>query len=61
MCLKIRTKKGGTNMVSVNLSSLPIVLDMIKRNDDLNIHVIKLENGATVLDCGVNATGSFEA
>ncbi len=48
-------------MVSVNLKALPIVEDMIKRKEDMNIEVITLENGATVLDCGVNALGSFEA
>ena len=48
-------------MVSVNLKALPIVEDMIKRKDDMNIEVITLENGATVLDCGVNVAGSFEA
>ena len=48
-------------MLSVNLASLPIVEDMINRKEDLNIEVIKLENGATVLDCGVNVMGSFEA
>ena len=48
-------------MVSVNLKALPIVEDMIKRKEDMNIEVIKLENGATVLDCGVNVSGSIEA
>ncbi|BAP61483.1 methenyltetrahydromethanopterin cyclohydrolase [Methanococcus maripaludis] len=48
-------------MLSVNLASLPIVEEMISRKEDLNIEVIKLENGATVLDCGVNVMGSFEA
>ena len=48
-------------MISVNLKSLPIVEDMIKNKDELNIEVITLENGAKVLDCGVNVMGSFEA
>lgn len=48
-------------MVSVNLTSLSIVEEMIQRKEDLNIEVKKLENGATVLDCGVNVAGSFEA
>ncbi len=48
-------------MLSVNKMSLPIVEDMINRSEELNIDVIKLENGCTVLDCGVNTLGSIEA
>ncbi len=48
-------------MLSVNLKSLPIVEKMIENAEELNIEVIKLENGATVLDCGVNVAGSFKA
>ncbi|HID47426.1 MAG TPA: methenyltetrahydromethanopterin cyclohydrolase [Methanothermococcus okinawensis] len=48
-------------MLSVNLKALPIVEDMIERREELNIEVKTLENGAKVIDCGVNVPGSFEA
>jgi methenyltetrahydromethanopterin cyclohydrolase len=48
-------------MLSVNLKSLPIVENMIEKAEEMNIEIIKLENGATVLDCGVNVMGSVDA
>ncbi|CAB3287256.1 Methenyltetrahydromethanopterin cyclohydrolase [Methanocaldococcus lauensis] len=48
-------------MLSVNKKALEIVNNMISKKEELNIEVIKLENGATVLDCGVNVPGSWEA
>ncbi|HIQ39431.1 MAG TPA: methenyltetrahydromethanopterin cyclohydrolase, partial [Methanothermococcus okinawensis] len=48
-------------MLSVNLKALPIVEEMIKNKEELNIEVKTLENGAKVIDCGVNVPGSFEA
>jgi len=48
-------------MLSVNLKALPIVEEMIKKKEELNIEVKTLENGAKVIDCGVNVPGSFEA
>ncbi|MGL4669981.1 MAG: methenyltetrahydromethanopterin cyclohydrolase [Methanobacteriaceae archaeon] len=48
-------------MVSVNLKSKEIVDEMINKADDLGIAISKLENGATILDCGVNVLGSFKA
>ena len=35
--------------------------EMIEKADELNIAVSTLENGDTVIDCGVNVAGSFKA
>ncbi|GAB4380075.1 methenyltetrahydromethanopterin cyclohydrolase [Methanothermobacter thermautotrophicus] len=48
-------------MVSVNLEAKKIVDRMIEKADDLKIRVDKLENGSTVIDCGVNVDGSIKA
>ena len=48
-------------MVSVNIEAKKTVDVMIEKADALNIAVETLENGATVLDCGVNVDGSFKA
>ena len=48
-------------MISVNLEAKKIVDEMIEKADELNIIVEKLGNGSTVIDCGVNANGSFKA
>ena len=48
-------------MVSVNVEAKKTVDEMIAKADDLCIAVEKLENGATVIDCGVNVAGSFKA
>ena len=34
---------------------------MIEKQDELNIVVSQLSNGATIIDCGVNVDGSFKA
>ncbi|MCC7554125.1 MAG: methenyltetrahydromethanopterin cyclohydrolase [Methanobacteriaceae archaeon] len=47
-------------MVSVNLEAKKVVDSMIEKADELNIAVSKLNNGATILDCGVNVEGSFK-
>ncbi|WXG43283.1 MAG: methenyltetrahydromethanopterin cyclohydrolase [Promethearchaeati archaeon SRVP18_Atabeyarchaeia-1] len=49
------------NDVSVNSSALPIVQEMIEYADELRIKVTRTENGATVLDAGIEAKGSFNA
>ncbi len=43
-------------MVSVNLEAKKTVDYMIEKADELNVAVSKLENGSTVLDCGVNVS-----
>ena len=48
-------------MVSVNLEAKKTVDVMIEKSEEINIEVSQLSNGATVLDCGVNVTGSFKA
>lgn len=48
-------------MVSVNLEAKKTVDLMIKNADELNITVDVLKNGSTVIDAGVNVTGSFKA
>ena len=48
-------------MVSVNVEAKKTVDVMIEKADELNIAVATLENGATVIDCGVNVDGSFKA
>ena len=48
-------------MVSVNLEAKKTVDEMIDKADALKIAVSKLDNGATILDCGVNVEGSFKA
>jgi len=48
-------------MVSVNLEAKKTVDQMIEKAEELNIVVSKLENGSTVLDCGINVSGSFKA
>jgi len=48
-------------MISVNERAASIVVQMIKECEALDIGVKKLRNGATVLDCGVEFSGSLEA
>ena len=48
-------------MVSVNLEAKKTLDQMIENAEELNITVLKLENGSTILDCGVNVSGSFKA
>lgn len=40
---------------------MPAVREMIDRRAELGIGVAELENGATCIDCGVHATGSYRA
>lgn len=48
-------------MISVNINALPVVQDMMRNEEILGIKVHILENGATVIDCGVNEDGCHEA
>lgn len=47
--------------VSVNSSALPLVEEMIEYAEELRIKVTKTGNGATVLDAGIETSGSFNA
>lgn len=48
-------------MVSVNLEAKKTVDLMIEKEDELKIAVDVLKNGSTVIDAGVNVSGSFKA
>ncbi len=48
-------------MLSVNENALEIAEDLIDWSDELNVEAIELKNGCTVIDCGVNVSGSYEA
>ncbi len=48
-------------MVSVNEIALEIVEEMLDFEDELKIESKVLENGATIVDCGVNVPGSYDA
>lgn len=48
-------------MVSVNQEAKKTVDLMIKNADELNLAVDVLSNGSTVIDAGVNVSGSFKA
>jgi methenyltetrahydromethanopterin cyclohydrolase len=53
--------KPGHNLPSVNNSSTPLVRALIENADSLRLGLIKLENGTTVVDAGINAAGGLEA
>jgi methenyltetrahydromethanopterin cyclohydrolase len=48
-------------MISVNQRAKTIVVQMINECEALDIHVKRLKNGATVIDAGVEVSGSMEA
>jgi len=48
-------------MVSVNLEAKKTVDLMIENVEEYNLAVLKLENGSTIIDAGVNVNGSFKA
>jgi methenyltetrahydromethanopterin cyclohydrolase len=48
-------------MLSVNIEAKKTVDLMIENEDELNISVSKLNNGATIIDCGVDVSGSLKA
>jgi len=47
--------------MNLNTAAAEIARGMIERKDELGISVSNLNNGANVIDCGLNAPGSFEA
>jgi methenyltetrahydromethanopterin cyclohydrolase len=48
-------------MISVNEMALDIVEDMMDYEEELRINSKRLENGATIIDCGINTPGGYEA
>ncbi|MFQ6136714.1 MAG: methenyltetrahydromethanopterin cyclohydrolase [Candidatus Hydrothermarchaeales archaeon] len=47
--------------MNLNQNATLIAMEMIERQDELDIDSFELNNGTKVIDCGVKATGSFEA
>jgi methenyltetrahydromethanopterin cyclohydrolase len=47
--------------MTLNSNALKIAKEMIERAKELEIVSRRLDNGATILDCGINAKGSQEA
>ncbi len=48
-------------MVSVNENAFEVVESFLADEDELNVKVHELENGATVIDCGVEVDGGIDA
>ncbi|HID43059.1 MAG TPA: methenyltetrahydromethanopterin cyclohydrolase [Archaeoglobaceae archaeon] len=48
-------------MISVNEIALDIVEDMMDYEEELRIESYRLDNKATVIDCGVDVKGGYEA
>jgi len=48
-------------MISLNEMALDIVEDMMDYEEELKIKSFRLENGATVIDCGINTPGGYDA
>lgn len=49
------------DMLSVNEQALDIVDDMIDWSEEFKIKAHTLDNGSTVIDCGIEVSGSYEA
>ncbi|NVM28932.1 MAG: methenyltetrahydromethanopterin cyclohydrolase [Candidatus Helarchaeota archaeon] len=47
--------------MSVNKEALKVVKEIIAKSTRLNVDVIELNNGSTVIDMGVNVSGGYEA
>jgi methenyltetrahydromethanopterin cyclohydrolase len=47
--------------MNLNEKAVNIAKELIEKKDELNIEHFELENGAKIIDCGVNAEGSLEA
>ena len=48
-------------MISVNEMGSYVIEEMLDWVEDIKAEVVKLENGATIIACGVNAEGGYEA
>ena len=55
--VSIRRLRG----VSVNERALSVLREMMQRADSLDVDVLELKNGTTVVDAGVNASGGYGA
>jgi methenyltetrahydromethanopterin cyclohydrolase len=47
--------------MNLNSSAAEIAKEMMRRKGGLGLHSSKLSNGTNIVDCGVDAPGSFEA
>lgn len=47
--------------MNLNRNAVKIAGEMLKRQEELKLKFFELENGAKIIDCGVEAKGSFEA
>jgi methenyltetrahydromethanopterin cyclohydrolase len=52
---------GVDDVLSVNEISMGIVEDMLDYTEELKIEAFELDNGSTIIDCGVNVDGGYEA
>jgi len=59
--MNLRLCGGGDLVISVNERAAEIAKKMVLRKDELKIGVEKLENGALILDCGVEEYGGIMA
>lgn len=48
-------------MLSVNEKALEIAEEMMDWSEELKVKAIQYKNGSTVIDCGVNTMGSYDA
>ncbi len=48
-------------VISVNEKGLAIIDEMLDWEEDLKVESTELDNGATVIDCGVNVEGGYDA
>ncbi len=49
------------NVISVNEKGLAIIDEMLDWEEELKVQSTELENGATIVDCGVNVEGGYDA
>ncbi|MBP2029680.1 methenyltetrahydromethanopterin cyclohydrolase [Methanohalophilus levihalophilus] len=48
-------------MISVNEKGLAIIDEMLDWEEEIKVESSQLENGATIIDCGVNVEGGYDA
>lgn len=49
------------NVISVNEKGLAIIDEMLDWEEELKVQSTELKNGATIIDCGVNVEGGYDA
>ncbi|MCD4702962.1 MAG: methenyltetrahydromethanopterin cyclohydrolase [Methanosarcinaceae archaeon] len=48
-------------MISVNEKGLAVIDEMLDWEEDIKVESMELDNGATIIDCGVNVDGGYDA